>query len=255
MCHVYTWEEYIATQCISYEEQMGFVINLLNALNLEKTCTPICFVATVDGVSRCFSLSHTLGLAVLDRLLGLDQGMYHMYFAGHVHQGDVGPTALHPDPTYFCAYRHPFVNVNCDRRFRFRADMLGKFMARCYPSMVQLRRLQGLPPYVEGYIEAAACGLIYPLIADLGCPSVWYFNFPPHMKPHPFWCSEYPYRLASNESPPWEWGKPMRVHPVGCTPSLHTVTPVVAWNPNLNSGEYQVAYQCFLTHNGFNLLP
>ena len=251
MCHVYTWEDYIATNCLSYEEQMGFVINLLNALNLEKNCVPVRFEATVDRYNRFFCVSHSLGLAILDRLLGLDQGMYYMYWHGHVHQGDVGPTPLHPNCTYNGACRHPFVNVNCDRRFRFRADMLSKFQARCYPSLIQLRRLQGLPPFVEGYIEAAACGLIYPLIASNGCPPVWYFNFPPDMKPHPFWCCEYNHRLVRNEPGPPEWGKPMRVQPIGCTPSLHSVSPVVSWNPDFTSPEYQVAMQCFLDQNGF----
>ena len=146
MCHVYTFEDYIVRKCISYDEQMAFVTNLLNALCQETKCTPICFEASFNRVSRVFCISHTLGLGILDRLLGLDQGHYEMYWCGHVHQADVGPAPLHPNSTHGHAYRHPFVYVNCDRRMRYREDLLSRFQAKCYPLMAQHRRLKGLRP-------------------------------------------------------------------------------------------------------------
>ena len=112
MCHVYTFEDLIIRRCLSYDEQMAFVTQLLDALCQEKRCCPITFEASMNRVGHVFCLSHTLGLAILDRLLGLDQGHYEMYHAGYVHQADVGPTPMHPNCTHNCAYRHPFVYIN-----------------------------------------------------------------------------------------------------------------------------------------------
>ena len=109
-------------------------------------------------------MSHTLCLALIDRLSGIDQGCYEMYAEPFVNQADIGPTPLIPDPTLE-AWRHPLVHVNCDRRYRYREDMFAIFQKVVYPHMTQLRELRGLPTFCCGYVEGAAWGILYPIQA------------------------------------------------------------------------------------------
>ena len=118
MCHVYTFEDMIIRQCLSYDEQMAFVTQLLHAICKEQRCYPVVFETSMNRIGRTFCMSHTLALAILDRLMGIDQGHYEMYEDTYVCQGDVGPTPLHPNCTHNCSYRHPFVLINCDKFVR-----------------------------------------------------------------------------------------------------------------------------------------
>ena len=185
MIHVFNWEYEFSTNLITYEEQMMFVTRMLGAAECEPQPQPFIFTYQSQSALRKAVMTHTLCLALLDRFMGIDQGCYFMHSCPWIHQRDVGPTPLCPDPSRdgFC---HPLVHVNCDARFRYDPKTLKRFQSVCYPMLGSLRKLSGLPEFVEGHVEACACGLIYPFEIQEGAPVIWHFNFPCNMRPWPF---------------------------------------------------------------------
>ena len=164
---------------------MAFVTQMLAAAECEYYPRPFQFTVRIGDTLRKVVMTHTLALAILDRFMGIDQGCYYLHKYPWINQRDVGPTPLCPDPSQD-AFCHPLVHINCDARWHYEEDLLATFQDTCYPCMASLRKLMNLPPHVKGHVEASAWGLIYPLSLHPGLPRIWYFNYPPCIRPWPF---------------------------------------------------------------------